>query len=102
MIEPPTIRPGDETSRITDMAITLLPHPLSPTSPSVLPRGIVSDTSSTALTTPSSVKKCVCRFLISTSGWDIVELGSLFASFAQSRIGGFLQPFADQVVGEHG
>ena len=33
-------------------------HPDSPTRPSVLPLGIVSDTSSTAFTTPSSVKKC--------------------------------------------
>ena len=35
IIDPDSIRPGDETSRNVDMAVTLLPQPLSPTKPSV-------------------------------------------------------------------
>ena len=43
------------TSRMIDSAVTDLPHPLSPTTPSVSPRSSDSDTPSTALTTPSRV-----------------------------------------------
>ena len=37
------------------MLATLLPHPDSPTIPSVSPRSTANETPSTALTTPSSV-----------------------------------------------
>jgi len=51
-----TMRPdAGGTSRMTDSAVTDLPHPLSPTTPSVSPRSSVSDTPSTALTMPSRV-----------------------------------------------
>ena len=55
VMRPPAMRPGEAISRMTDNAVTDLPQPLSPTSPNVLPLGIISDTSFTALTTPSSV-----------------------------------------------
>ncbi len=61
---PATMRPdGGGTSRMIDSAVTDLPQPLSPTTPSVSPRASESDTPSTALTTPSRVWKCVRRSL---------------------------------------
>src|SRR5690606_41951821 len=48
---PPTIRPGGSgTSRITERAVTLLPQPDSPTTPTVWPR-------STSIETPSTARK---------------------------------------------
>src|SRR3954454_320557 len=41
--------------------VTLLPEPLSPTSPRISPRRSVNETSSTARTTPPSVRMNVCR-----------------------------------------
>ena len=56
-------------------AVVDLPQPDSPTMPSVSPRFTVSDTSSTAWTTPLTLAKTLCltanhlvRFVISTSG----------------------------------
>ncbi len=51
-----------------DSAVTDLPHPLSPTIPSVSPRPSASDTPSTALTTPSRVWKCVRSSLTASTG----------------------------------
>ena len=64
-------------SRMMDRAVTDLPQPDSPTSPSVLPRGISSETSSTALTRPSSVGNDVsrCSTVISGSGMELVVSG---------------------------
>ena len=57
-IAPPTIRPGGSaTRRSTDSAVTLLPQPDSPTTPSVSPIRTVKETPSTARTTPAAVKK---------------------------------------------
>ena len=53
---PDTIRPGREISRMMANAVTLFPHPLSPTTPIVSPRGTSRVTPSTARTTPSSKK----------------------------------------------
>jgi hypothetical protein len=39
--------------------VTVLPEPLSPTSPSTLPLSTAKETPSTARTTPARVKKCV-------------------------------------------
>src|SRR5919199_6156327 len=47
--------------------VTLLPEPDSPTIPSVSPFSIENETPSTALTTPSSVRKCVLRSRTSRS-----------------------------------
>ncbi len=50
------------------MAVTVLPQPDSPTTPTVSPRPIVMSTPSTARTTPLSVAKCVFRPRISSRG----------------------------------
>ena len=51
-----TMRPGGSgTSRSTDKAVILFPQPLSPTSASVFPFGMASDTPSTARASPPSV-----------------------------------------------
>ncbi len=55
-------------SRITDIIVTLLPEPDSPTMPSVSPSETVNDTPSTARTTPSSVRKLTLRLRTSSSG----------------------------------
>ena len=52
--------------------MTLLPHPLSPTSPNVSPSLSLNETSFTALIVPAEVLKWVERFLIS-SNVDIVN-----------------------------
>ena len=44
-----------------ESAVTDLPHPDSPTIPSVRPRSTEKLTPSTARTTPSRVKKCVVQ-----------------------------------------
>ena len=48
-------------SRITDIIVTLLPEPDSPTIPSTSPFASVKQTPSTALTRPSSVRKETLR-----------------------------------------
>ena len=49
----PDARPLRARSPITAMKVWLLPEPLSPTTPSVSPRGTVSDTPRTACTVAS-------------------------------------------------
>src|SRR5215813_15443510 len=54
------MRPGGSwTSRMIESAVTLLPHPDSPTTPRTDPGSISNDTSSTAATGPSSSKNSV-------------------------------------------
>ncbi len=65
-ISPATISPGWPIRPMTDSDVTDLPQPDSPTSPRTSPRSIWSDTSSTALTTPSRVSKCVFNPWISS------------------------------------
>src|SRR6266545_1144487 len=68
MTWPETMRPGGcGISRISDRALTLLPHPDSPTRPSASPSASVNATPLTALTTPSWVKNCVRRSETSNS-----------------------------------
>src|SRR5437867_4506862 len=74
MIRPPTIRPGGSgTSLIMDSAVIVFPEPLSPTTPSVSPWCIRKLTPSTALTTPSRVKKWVFRLITSSNGGPCVS-----------------------------
>jgi len=61
-MEPPTILPGGGTRRIIERAVTLFPQPDSPTIPSVSPFLREKETSLTALTGPSEVKKQVLKF----------------------------------------
>src|SRR6185437_8253401 len=59
---------GSMMSRITDIIVTLLPEPDSPTMPRVSPSETLKETPSTARTTPSSVLKLTLRSLTSNSG----------------------------------
>src|SRR5215813_370521 len=66
---PATMRPGgDAMSLRMESEVTLLPQPDSPTTASVSPTDTENETPSTARTTPSRVKKCVCKSSISSSG----------------------------------
>ncbi len=56
---PAATRPGGGTSRITESESTDLPQPLSPTTPSVRPRGTERLTPSTAGTSPAEERKTV-------------------------------------------
>src|SRR4249919_1483071 len=61
-------------SRITDIMVTLLPEPDSPTMPSTSPLATSIETPSTARSTPSSVRNETLRSLMSRSfsltGWS--------------------------------
>src|SRR5258706_5270721 len=68
VIEPAAMRPGgDATRRMIDSAVTDLPEPDSPTTPSVPRSGISNDTPSTARTVPCSVRNSVTRSRISSN-----------------------------------
>src|SRR5918911_5260014 len=60
---------------ITVSQVTLLPDPDSPTTPSVSPGEMASETPSTAFTTPSSVGKWTLRSFTSSRGsaTDLLE-----------------------------
>src|ERR1700675_1650517 len=90
---PAAMRPGGGTSRMMDSAVTLFPHPLSPTSPHTSPRSIVKLTPSTARSTPWLVGKWVSRPSTERSG-AILALEAWI-----ERVG---QPVAQEVHGEHG
>src|SRR6516225_5767706 len=65
---PPRNLPGGlGTSLKIEVAVTLLPQPDSPTSPSVRPFSIESETPSTAWTRPASVSNPTARLSISSS-----------------------------------
>src|SRR5258706_7901865 len=78
-ISPAAMRPGGlATSPMMESAVTLLPQPDSPTSPSVRPASSVKLTSSTALKVPASVAKEVVRPRTSRSGLTVGSaLGAL-------------------------
>src|SRR5260221_7286514 len=54
---PPVIFPGGATSRMMDMAVTLLPQPDSPTSATASPLRTLKETLSTACTAPNDVRR---------------------------------------------
>src|SRR5215831_4325647 len=75
------MRPGgDATSRMIDSAVTLLPQPDSPTSPSVVRGAMSNDTPSTARIVPSGVRNSVTRSRISSSGLDSAAGAAIRAS----------------------
>src|SRR5438876_6411574 len=65
IISPPVTRPGGATSRMIDIAVTLFPHPDSPTRATASPCRTLNETLSTACTAPSAPKNDVRRFLTS-------------------------------------
>ena len=78
-LRPPTMRPGRPMSRRIDSAVMLLPQPDSPTTPSVSPSSIEKLTPSTALTTPSWVKKWVAQAL------DLEQAAASASAAARAR-----------------
>src|SRR5260370_24219930 len=58
---------GSGMSRNSDMAVTDLPQPDSPTMASVSPSSTWKETPSTARLIPSGVRKWVCRFWTSSN-----------------------------------
>src|SRR3977135_3369728 len=69
---PRAMRPGGCTRRMIDSAVTDLPLPDSPTSPSVSPARISKLTSSTAGTGPMGRSKTVVRFETESKDSDIL------------------------------
>src|SRR4051812_23119905 len=65
---PPTPPPPVGSSRITESAVIVLPHPDSPTSPSVSPARTLSSTPSTACTVERLSRMSVRSPLISSNG----------------------------------
>jgi len=82
-ISPSTMRPGRSTIRRIDRAVTLLPHPLSPTIPSVARTFISRFTPSTAFTVPSSWAKYVCKFLTDRRGSPAIWVRRVAQAVAQ-------------------
>src|ERR1700682_1141252 len=60
-MRPAAISPGCSISRMMLSAVTLLPHPDSPTRPMIWPGWIANDTPSTARASPARVRKWVAR-----------------------------------------
>ena len=81
----------------TERAVTVLPQPDSPTTPSVSPRSMCRSTPSTARTMPSSVLNQVFRPRMSSS-----VSATRHALQDAARIERVAQPVADEVDGQHG
>src|SRR2546425_2898965 len=97
MIAPFTILPGGiGMSRMSERAVTVLPQPDSPTSPSVSPAASSKDTPSTARTTPSRVKNCVCRSLTARSSGTPLPFPSKAAESTGQCLG--LHPRVERVA----
>src|SRR2546426_2824533 len=100
MIAPLTIFPGGcGMRRISESAVTDLPHPDSPTMPSVSPWSSSNDTPSTARTTPSRVKNCVCRSVTARSCANAPppEVARSLATLElHARVEGIAQPVAHE------
>src|SRR5262245_22028799 len=103
-IWPATMRPGGiGTSFKIDMAVTVLPHPDSPTTPKVSPLATVRSTPSTACTMPSSVAKCVLRPRISSSFSPTPELTShALPSHHLAGVERIAQSIADEIDAQDG
>src|SRR5260221_2263985 len=102
-MRPATMRPGGiAISFNTDIAVTVLPQPLSPTTPRVSPASIARSTSSTACTIPSSVANCTFKPWIS-SRWRDAGCGSRAAATSHhlARVERVAQTVADEVDRQH-
>src|ERR1700681_195349 len=93
--EPAILPGGSGMSRMSDMAVTDLPQPDSPTMPSVSPSSTWKETPSTARLIPSGVRKWVCRFWTSSNAIGL-------EAFGHAGIERITQAVAEQVDGEHG
>src|SRR5216683_967738 len=96
-IWPASKRPGGMSiSFRTERAVTVLPQPDSPTTPTVSPWSMRRSTPSTARTMPSSVLNQVFSPRMSKS------VSATDASDDAARIERVAQPIADEVDGQHG
>jgi hypothetical protein len=73
---PASMRPGGRMSRSTESAVTDLPHPLSPTMPSVSPGSTSKETPSTERATPASVWNQVRRSRTASTGAGVAGTGA--------------------------
>src|SRR3954465_1878483 len=91
--EPPTTRPARGSRPRVASDVTLLPHPDSPTMPSVSPGAMSKLMPLTACTVPRPVRKLTRRSDTSSSG-----------SLADAKLGveGLTQAVSDQVEGKAG
>src|SRR2546423_14962929 len=69
--------------RRIERAVTLFPHPLSPTIPSVTPSATSKLTPSTAFTSPSSWMKYVFRFRTESRGLSSIRVRRVPQTIAQ-------------------
>src|SRR5215472_9977513 len=100
-IRPSTMRPGGVgMSLSTDIAVTDLPQPDSPTKPNVSPRSTARSTPSTACTVPSSEEKCVFNPRISSKRSAMTATPLRLQHL--SRVEGVAQSVADEVDRQHG
>ena len=81
---PETILPGNGTRRRIDRAVTLLPHPDSPTMARVSAPSRVRLRSFTAVTGPAAVSNCVVRFWMERRG--VTEGTPGFSCWCQCRL----------------
>src|SRR5882672_4747606 len=96
-ISPEVMRPGRSTSCRIARMVTLLPQPLSPTTPSTWPGMTSKLVPSTARTSPSSRANETLRSRTESSGvWS-----ALTASSMAIGVGGIAQTVAHKVQGEH-
>src|SRR3954454_22401880 len=97
---PAILAGGSGISRISDIEVTDLPQPDSPTMARVSPSLTWNDTPSTARLMPLGVRKWVWRFSTSSSAIGI----SLETSEAlgHARIERIAKAVAEQIDGEHG
>src|SRR5262245_60816362 len=102
-IWPATMRPGGiGTSLRMDMAVTVLPQPDSPTTPTVSPRAMLRSTPSTAWTMPSSVAKCVFSPRISRSASPTPDLTlRALPSHHLAGVERIAQSITDEIYAQH-
>src|SRR5207237_5512699 len=100
-ILPDVIRPGSGTRRSTDRAVIVLPQPDSPTTPSVSPASMCSETPSTARTTPREVKNWVCSASTFSKVWPNLTPELLWLAL-HTRVERVAQPVAHKREREQG
>src|SRR6202166_2610299 len=92
--EPAILPGGSGMSRMSDIAVTDLPQPDSPTMASVSPSSTWKETPSTARLIPSGGRKWVCRFWTSSNA-----IGS--EAYSQSWMDRITKHVAEKVEAEH-
>src|SRR5919197_1000094 len=103
MLPPAMSAGGDGMSRSMVIAVTLLPQPDSPTSPSVPPRGTSKDTPSTARVRPSRLANQTSRSSTATMGSAPMAVVMPRSQTPRDlRVEHVAEPVAEQVDRQHG